>query len=313
MQENTGLTDRNGIAYTFALGNTYPVNVMQKSWVAKYHYDPDPISVSCKQDAKAVIQISTNDRWTAKLSKNESWAHATGLEGGMGDGTITITFDENASINARGVSLEITYEHGEQVSVVPVRQEGRTVKLNSSGIFFFAKGGSSTIAVTADGTYGIEIISGSSWFSIQQDQSNNTFVITASENTSGAVREGGVRVYLTNLLDGEALSYEVKVTQTTALAGFTMLGWDDVEDLNVYSDLTIEIIGFGETDIWGMKESFTGAITVEGYDEDNDWNRVFDFNSLILTGFLVDENVSYPSSDTGIDGEGYNDEDENWD
>ena len=332
VQENTGMSDRNGIAYTYALNNYYPVNVVQKGWIAKYHYDPDAISVPCKDNAQAFIQISTNDRWTAKLSKNESWVRATGLEGGTGDGTITLTFDANSSINARGVSLEISYEHGEQVSIVPVKQEGRTVKLNSSGIFFFAKGGSTTIGVTADGTYGIDIVTGSDWFSIQQNQSNNTFVITASENTSGAVREGAVKVYLTNLLDGEALSYNVVVTQTTALAGFTMLGWDADDDqnvypgfegvitgwdpdidLNVYSKMTIEIVGFQETSIWGKKESYTGGITVEGYDEDNDWNRSFDFNSLILTGFLDDENVSYPSTDTGIDGEEYNSDDENWD
>lgn len=313
VQENTNMSDRSGIAYTYALNNTYPVNVLQRGWIAKYHYDPDPISVSCQDGAKAEIQINTNDRWTAKLSKNETWAHATGLEGGMGNGTITVTFDANSSINARGVSLEISYEHGEQVSIVPVKQEGRTVKLNSSGIFFFAKGGSTTIGVTADGTYGIDIVTGSDWFSIQQNQSNNTFVITASENTSGAVREGAVKVYLTNLLDGEALSYNVVVTQTTALAGFTMLGWDQDDDLNVYLGMGITVIGYSQTNIWGMKESYTGGITVVGYDEDADWNRGFDFNSLILTGFLDDENVSYPSTDTGIDGEGYNSDDENWD
>ena len=332
VQENTASTERNGIAYTFALGNSYPVNIHQRSWIAKYHYDPDPVTVPCSQDAKAVIQVSTNDRWSAKLSKTYDWVHVTGLEGGTGDGTITLTFDANPSINARGVSLEITYEHGEQVSVVPVKQEGRTAKLNCSGIFFFAKGGTSTVAVTADGTYGIDIVTGAEWFSIQPNSSNNTFAITTSENTSGTVREGAVKVYLTNLLDGEALSYNVMVTQTTAEAGFTMLGWEQDEDLNmypgfsgtvsgweedidlnVYSKMTIKVIGFEPTAIWGKKEAYSGGITVEGYDEDADWNRIFDFNALILTGFLEDENVSYPSTDTGINGEGYNSEDENWD
>ena len=186
--------------------------------------------------------------------------------------------------------------------------------------------------MTADGSYGIDIVTGAEWFSIQPNSSNNTFAITASENTSGAVREGAVKVYLTNLLDGEALSYNVMVTQTTAEAGFTMLGWEQDEDLNmypgfsgtvsgweedidlnVYSKMTIKVIGFEPTAIWGKKEAYSGGITVEGYDEDADWNRIFDFNALILTGFLEDENVSYPSTDTGINGEGYNSEDENWD
>ena len=83
--------------------------------------------------------------------------------------------------------------------------------------------------------------------------------------------------------------------------------------MNVYLGMGITVIGYSQTNIWGMKESYTGGITVVGYDEDADWNRGFDFNSLILTGFLDDENVSYPSTDTGIDGEGYNSDDENWD
>ena len=370
VQKNLEPNERNGIAYTYALERMYPVNIHQASWISKYHYDPDPVSVPCSQGAKATISVNTNDQWTAKLSDNYDWVHVTGLEGGRGDGVITITFDANPSINARGVSLEITYEEGTQKSIVPIRQEGRTVKLNSSGIFFFAKGGSTTIGVTADGTYDVDIVTGADWFSIDKNNANSTFVITASENTTGAVRQGAVKVYLTNLLAGETLSYNVTVTQTTELAGFTMLdwgpdgdlnwytgfsgtigewgpdedqnwyygfggdlvgwegdidlnwystftgeliGWDDDSDLNVYSSLSITVTGYREFTTWGKKESYTGGITVEGYDQDNVWNRTFDFSSLILTGFLDDENVSYPSTDTGIGGEGYNGEDENWD
>lgn len=309
--DNTSYDARNGQVFTYALGGEYPVNVYQKGWEDKWHVVSEMMEVKA-EGGSAVISISTNDRWYAQLDDNPDWLTATGMESKVGNGEITLTFQENNSVNARGVNLLVYFEHADQYTVIPVRQNGRKIYLNCSSLFFFAKGGSSTVIVTPDGSFSAEVTEGAGWISLDRGE-DNIVTVTVAENGSGTEREGNVRMYLTDLPNSEeSYSLDVRVIQTTVEAGFARIGWDTDVDMNTYSEIGVTVTGFSEG--WDLLlESYAGTVTVNGFDPTSCWNNPSWTPSVLITHFLEDVDLTNLTEYTGIDGEGYNDEDENWD
>lgn len=310
--DNTSYDARSGQVFTYALGNEYPVNVYQRSWEDKWHVVSEMMEVKA-EGGSAVISISTNDRWYATLDEEPDWLTVTGMESKVGDGEITLTFQENNSVNARGVNLCIYFEHSDEYTLIPVRQNGRKIYLNCSSLFFFAKGGSSTVIVTPDGAFTAEVKEGTGWISLSRGE-DNTVTVTVTENTTDAVREGIIRMALTDLPNSdESYALDVHVIQTTVAAGFIRNGWDTDVDMNTYSEIGVVVTGFSEDTSWCQSETYTGSINITGFDETSNWNSPSWDASILISGFLEDVDLTHLTEYTGIDGEGYNDEDENWD
>lgn len=263
------------------------ITVWQPAWAERYRNLQTEASVPA-MGGTLEIWLDTNDRWSVALSDNPSWIHFEGDTSGTGSNNLHLVFDTNNSVNSRGVKAVVSFAYMDPVEITIV-QAGRTMYPNCESIFFFAKGGSNTVTVTVDGNYKLEQASGD-WFTISQGE-DNTFTVSAPENTSGAVREGSVRLTLLDLVEGSVV-ITIPVVQTTKEVGFTREGFgEDVNlDLGKGSGIAISVISFSGDADWNAKYSI--SIKVTGYDADSDWNTGT-YNSAV------------------IGGEGY-DDDENW-
>lgn len=263
------------------------ITVWQPAWSERYRNLQSDIAIPAMGGA-VDIWLDTNDNWSVALSENASWIRFEENTSGTGSANLHLAFDTNNSINARGVKAVVSFAYMDPVEIT-ITQPGRTMHPNCESIFFFAKGGGNTVTVTADGNYKLEQASGD-WFTLAPGE-NNTFTVTAPENTTGAVREGAVRLTLLDLTEG-SMVITIPVVQTTKEVGFTRDGFgEDVNlDLGTGSGITISVVSFSGDADWNSKYSI--SVKVTGFDADSDWNRG------------INGSVS-------IGGEGY-DDDENW-
>jgi len=247
--------------------DTRDITIWQPAWSERYRNVQNEVAVPA-MGGTMDIWLDTNDNWQVSLSNSPSWIHFSGETSGSGSCNLQLAFDDNNSVNARGVKAVISFGHMDPVEIT-ISQAGRTMFPNCESVFFFAKGGSNTVTVTADGAYKVEKVSGD-WFSLTTGE-NNTFSIVASENTSGAVREGSVRLKLLGLTEG-SLVITIPVVQTTKEEGFTRGVYQEDKNLNigVGSGFSIKVISYGEDQSWSGSRSVT--ISGEGFDSDENWN-----------------------------------------
>lgn len=194
------------------------------------------------------ISVKSSSTWTVNIDSDcASWVSATG-QSGTGDKDITLTIADNASANARSGKVEITLDDG-QVVVASIAQKGRYMRLPFSTAQLFAKGGSKSVEIDTDGQLAYEQTG--NWFTITPlTNGAKGYTITASENTTKAMREGTIRFYLTDLTDGTTVEATLRIIQAPEGTSFTIEGYGDDNDFNGSSNgsNTTITIGGGYTD-----------------------------------------------------------------
>ena len=275
VQENTDYGNRQGRVdfsltgmegYDGGIATTDNIYINQLGWQDKYHEIAQEVQLPCGGGTMPV-DIATNDGWTAAFISSASWIKLDGTASGKGAGSFQVSFDENKTPDARSVKVRVTFEHLDPVEFT-LTQLGRAIRLSSDALYFFAKGGSVTVAVDADGTYSVERASGD-WFTVTPGE-NNTFTVTASAYSGDAERTGSIVLKLTDLQTG-SYSLTLPVTQTTA-SGFTRGGWSEDRDLNIGTapGFTIKVSGYAADQNWsGGRRAEIGG---EGYGDDENWN-----------------------------------------
>lgn len=225
------------------------------------------------------ISVKSSSKWTVHIdSECAKWVSATD-QSGTGDKDITLTIADNASANARMGKVEITLDDG-QVVVASIQQKGRYMRLPFSTAQLFAKGGSKDVEIDTDGQLAFEQTG--DWFVVTPLSGNlKGYQVHASANTSNIMREGSLRIYLTDLTDGTTVEGTLRIIQAPEGVSFTIEGYGEDKDLNNSSDgggTTIITIGKGYSSDKDFNSSSNGgsssSITMgNGYSSEQDFNN----------------------------------------
>ncbi len=330
VSENLSSTERTGnIEYKYADASRSVI----VSQLAKYLTIDDKTFDFASTGGSHIIDIATNDKWTAEVEHNVSWLRLSSSSGD-GDTQLVITAEDNPTINVRSTAVIIKSDYSQDVRIL-ISQQPRTLSINTQKILFFAKGGySENIQVTTEGKYGIT--SDATWFTISEGK-GNTFRIYAAKNSAEDFREGIVTIYLTDLEDC-SLSIDLPVVQAGQGGSFIIGGfqedvdWDKINsgeltisvshyttdknwDNTLGGTLKVSTTGYSSDDDWNRNDNANGRATITGYGEDKNWNeRNSNNNGLVISdGYTNDNNWDNNSSNTGdITGSDYSN-DNNWD
>lgn len=224
---------------------------------ARVHVEQDCANIGLSEQTITVpsvagsshnLTITADQSWTAAFAQG-TWAHVTPTAGN-GTTTLTLTADDNPSINQREDVLTITPTVTTTPLIFQFIQSGRILEVSTTELTINPKGGTSDpLIITTDGTY--EVAKEGEWFTISQ--SDNTITATATANESEDVREGSITMTMTNLPDGESLTRTITVRQ--------------------YPPDSIEGGGFSDDKNWDFDEGGSDAtITVGGFTDDKNWD-----------------------------------------
>jgi len=155
------------------------------------------------------FDVTSNTVWTA--SESVSW-FSIWPAGGTGNGTVTVTYDQNLSVSPRNGSITFT-SPGLANVVVSVSQAGAGVILTvtPSNRDVAAPAGTTTFSITSN--TGWTVSESVSWFSVLplSGTGNGTITVTYGENATGSTRAGNLAV----TASGGSPSATVSVTQVS--------------------------------------------------------------------------------------------------
>lgn len=294
VEENNTTEERAG-TINYAYADKYSsVNVHQ---LAKYMTIDNQSFEFDSKGGSHTIELSTNDEWTAEIEHNVSWLKLSKLSG-TGNAVITLTAEDNASVNTRSTVIVINTKYSQSIRIL-VSQKPRYLSVSTSSILFFANGGTSEIVtIDTDGTF--EIKSEASWFTVNKGE-GNTFTVYAIKNSSDEMRRGKITISLTDLKEG-TLALELTVSQAGEGGSFIINGYPGDQDWNYVGggSLTVTIKGYTSDKNWD--ESFGGTLTVKvtGFTTDQDWN-INDRSScrVSINTYGVDADWNNASKSTG--------------
>lgn len=276
VEENTGENEREGkIIYTF--GNQTSEVIVNQS--GKYfNIDNDTFKFGSKGGSHT-ISLSTNEQWKAEITDDVDWVTLSAASG-IGGAEITVTANDNPSVNSRSAEILITPENSQAVKIT-ITQSARYLRVSAENITFFSDGGTSSfISIDTDGEY--EISSDASWFDINQENESG-FTVSTNAYKLPETREGKITIFLTDLEEG-SLSLEIPVIQIGEGCSFVLDGYSEDDDWNDFGNTTISfsIDGYSVDQDWNTKYQSKIIINITGYKEEENWNTKeeenFDFS-----------------------------------
>ena len=275
VQENTLDVSRTGVTEFYVNGlRDYPdgylmhnISVVQRGWQDKYQNLKQTVEIPSKGGAMTV-DVSTNDAWSAELLSAPGWITIDGSAGGKGSGSFTVNVSPNNTLDARSVKVRVTFAHLGPVEIM-LTQLGRSIRINASILYFFAKGGTATVQVDADGQYSIEKASGD-WFSVNPGE-NDTFTVTADPMSGGEERSGSIVLRLTDLESG-SYSLTLQVVQMS-VEGFSKGGFSEDRNLSVGTAPGFSFVVNQYTEDINWNVHYGATVGGEGYGDDENWNN----------------------------------------
>lgn len=254
------------------------------------------------------LSLSTNDSWSIDTVYGADWLSFSALSGNESL-VVDVTAEDNPSVNPRSDVATITPKDCDPMGVV-IRQDARYLTVNTNGVQFFSKGGTSPrIKISTDGEY--EITEQTEWFSITQQ--GNTFSVVAEVNDTGHIRTGYVTITMTDLVEG-SLSLELEVIQITPAGIF---GRDDYESENLWdadydSIFNISVIEYVSDSNWDENGNHGINLNIDGYTGDECWDGTSGSGDINRDDYPEDENNDANDGSGNIDKDDY-DGDENYD
>lgn len=215
------------------------------------------------------VSIATNDSWSINLLNNAEWLTVSDKSG---EENLTIDFvaRDNPSVNPRSETATISPKDLNAVNVV-IRQKARYLTVDSDGVQFFSKGGTSApITISTDGKYSIS--EQTEWFTLSHE--GDVFTVTADVNETGHIRTGDITITLTDLTEG-SLTLTLTVTQIAPGGNFSREDYtdDNLWDATYNSVFSISVIGYATDENWDEKDHHGITVTIEGYTEDENWDN----------------------------------------
>lgn len=261
-EENKTADQRNGLITYDWIGNPVYVSLIQQS---KYLTIDNSTFDFPSKGGTHIIDLMTNDQWTATDENNVSWLHLSQTSG-TGDAKITITADDNATVSARSTTVVINTVNSQTVRIT-VTQQPRFLTLSASNVLFFSAGGTSgPVSIQTDGS--VSISQEGSWFTVNRD--GDSFTVTAPKNEDHEARTGTITVALADLSTG---SYAITIP-------VTQLGRDE----------SFYVEGYSEDKNWDADHALGQfSIKVTGYSTDRNWDNTYSQMKVTITGYSTDE------------------------
>lgn len=254
------------------------------------------------------LAISTNDSWSIDTVYGADWLSFAKLSGDESL-VVSVTADDNPSVNPRSDVATITPKDCEPMGVV-IRQEARYLTVDTYGVQFFSKGGTSPrIKISTDGEY--EITEQTEWFSITQQ--GNIFSVVAEVNDTGHIRRGDIIITMTDLIEGSiTLNLEVIQIAPGGVFGRDDYELDDSWDVDYDGIFNISVIGYVSDSNWDENGNHGITLTIEGYTGDDNWDGTHGSGDMDRDDYPDDDNND-PNSGSGDIGKDDYADDENYD
>lgn len=293
--ENTEDVVRVGNLAVTMGGKTTNVSVKQEG---KYLTISNNVLSYTSKGGTIEITVSSDDVWTARVEDEVPWINISQTSGNE-TAKIKVIASDNPSVQKRSGVVIIETIHGQSIKVL-LNQDARYLAVNSHGLLFYSKGGTSEpITVSSDGIF--EIQTTQPW--IQITRSANIFVTTINQNTTGVSRMGSVVIRLTDLEDG-ILFVEIPVSQLEDGHYFFLEEYLQDIDYNIANgnNWSIKLASYGsETD---YNSSGTNGVNRKPVEEQGD---ITDGNSTgIDKGTTQEQGDINCGSGSGIDKDSYN-------
>lgn len=265
-EENISNDDRNGtISYSF--GNQSTEVLIHQT--GKYFNIDNKAFEFDSHGGSHTISLSTNESWSVHIVDDADWLSLSSTSG-EGDEEITLTVNDNPSVNPRSSEIIITPTHSQEIRIT-VNQKARYLNVSSESILFYSEGGTSEfISISSDGTY--EIHGDSEWLTITEvDEAG--FTVTVEPYKQPETRTGKITISLINLEEG-SLNLELSVIQIGEGCSFIVDGYPEDSDWSDFgnSSLTFTITGFTSDQNWDTQYESKIVISITGYKDDENWN-----------------------------------------
>lgn len=267
-KNNSDATNRTGIIKLGKEGVTHTAEISVSQDGKYFSVNNEELAIGSKGGTMQV-SIATNDSWSVDLFNNAQWLTVS-VKSGEESLTIDFIAEDNPSVNPRSETATISPKDLESVNVV-IRQKARYLSVDSDGVQFFSKGGTSApITISTDGKYSIS--EQTDWFSISQE--GDVFTVSADVNETGHIRTGDITITLTDLTEG-SLTLTLTVTQIAPGGNFSREDYtdDNLWDATYNSVFSISVIGYAADENWDEKDHHGITVTIKGYSEDENWDN----------------------------------------
>lgn len=292
-ENNTG-KDRTGfIIFEGEGGTRRTIAVTQKLKVDALSVSPTEITVVksglLETGEKAEIYLSTNSDWTITVADDSKWITPAATSGEAGDMSIELTVEQNKTGGERTGSFVINA--GSKTATVTVTQNLEGLKVSAASFkvnkFGFADEDRTPLKFTVTAAEAWTSTC-DDWLSIEPasgEAGETEVTLLVDENTSGAPREGAVKI--TTLLNG--LEAAVRIDQNAKNSLYD----DDGEEIGhiYYSENFDWITEYGGNDcVGGRTQDGAKNIYTTG-------DALQKFNEAGLTDFNPDMRTIYACSD----------------
>ena len=261
VSENTSDEDRIGNVTVTMADRTINIVVGQ---IGKYFTVSNDLLTYSSKGGTIDVSISTNDSWTAKIEDGSTWLALSETKG-HGAVNVKVVATDNPSVNSRTAALVFETAHNQSVKIM-VTQNARYLDVDTRDILFYSKGGTSEVfTISTDCTY--KITCSDTWFTVSQ--SNNTFTVVATENTSSEPRTGTITIESTDLKEG-SYKLTLSVTQLNKGGSFMRKDYDDDQNWDGQDNTsgTLTITSFGSDVNWDSNGSSSVKLNITGYGEE---------------------------------------------
>ena len=284
-ENNSDATKRTGVIKLGKEGVTHTAEIAVSQDGKYFSVNNEELAIG-SNGGTMQVSIATNDSWSVSLHNNAEWLTVSDMTGEE-NLTISFTAGDNPSVNPRSETATISPKNLNAVNVV-IRQNARYLTVNSEGVQFFSKGGTSTpIVISTDGKYSIS--EQTDWFSITQE--GDVFTVTADVNETGHIRTGDITITLTDLTEG-SLTLTLTVTQIAPGGNFSREDYteDNLWDATYNSVFSISVLGYAADKNWDEKDHHGITVTIEGYKGDENWDGTDGSGNINADKFPNDEN-----------------------
>lgn len=284
-ENNSDATNRTGVIKLGKEGVTHTAEISVSQDGKYFSVNNEELAIGSKGGTMQV-SIATNDSWSVNLFNNAQWLTVSDK---LGEESLTIDFiaEDNPSVNPRSETSTISPKDLESVNVV-IRQKARYLTVDSDGVQFFSKGGTSApITISTDGKYSIS--EQTDWFSISRE--GDVFTVSADVNETGHIRTGDITITLTDLTEG-SLTLTLTVTQIAPGGNFSREDYtdDNLWDATYNSVFSISVIGYASDENWDEKKHHGITVTIDGYKADENWDGISGSGNINTDKFPDDDN-----------------------
>lgn len=239
--ENNTTTAKRGEIVITSKDNVASVTILVEQ-EAKYVDYSDATLTYGYNPGSQQISFKTNGNWS--LTKEGDW-FSVDRTTGSGDATLTITVEENNSINSREGTISLLI--ADKAFIIKILQDCKYLSLSSSGFTFSADPGNTKLTVESNTQWTARIIDGDNWLSVSTAGGNNNaeLTINVTENKTIAARSGKIELEIPNVR-----TYIIDVLQNrryikTDMSSIDFLQTGGQISFNVMTDGTYEVSKIG--------------------------------------------------------------------